>query len=256
MRPNSLKQKLINQEQTYGSWITMAHPLIPDILAPAGFDWLAVDMEHSSIDLADLLPLLISIEANGIVPLVRVGEVNPNLIKRVMDAGTYGVIAANICSAEDVKKVVSAVKYSPEGSRGVGFYRAQAFGNKIESYFKWVKEQSVVIVQIEHIAAVNEIEEIFAVPGIDAFMIGPNDLSGSMNKPCQFDDPEVIASIEKVLEAGKKYNLPAGYHVMSSDPVEAAKWRERGFKFLGLSLDSIFLGDSVKKALQSLKNEC
>ena len=115
MKPNILKKKLNNNEPTFGCWVTLAHPLIPEILAPAGFDWLTVDMEHTSIELSDLLTLIISIEANGMVPLVRVGENDPNLIINVvMDAGAYGVIVANICSAKEAQDAVKAVKYSPD----------------------------------------------------------------------------------------------------------------------------------------------
>jgi 2-dehydro-3-deoxyglucarate aldolase len=254
MKTNYLKKKLIQNEQTYGCWITLGHPLIPEILAPAGFDWLTVDMEHSSIGLNELLPLIMSIEANGMVPLVRVGENDANLIKRVMDAGAYGVIVANINSPEEAQAAVNAVKYPPIGNRGVGLYRAQGFGKTFEMYLQWVKEQSIVIVQIEHIDAVKRIDDIFKVSGIDAFIIGPYDLSGSLGKPGQFDDPEVVGAIEQVIEAGKKKKIPAGFHSVTTDPEEAAQRIEQGFIFLGFSVDSIFLGDAAIGAMQRLKN--
>ncbi len=133
MQKNVLKLKLKRNQQTLGCWITLAHPLIPEILAPAGFDWLVVEMEHSSIDLGDLLPLIISIEANGMVPLVRVGENNPNLIKRVMDAGAYGVIVPNVNTPDEARAAVSAVKYPLRGTRGVGLYRAQGYGRNLRN---------------------------------------------------------------------------------------------------------------------------
>ena len=253
MKTNILKKKLQNREQTYGCWVTLAHPLIPEILAPAGFDWLTIDMEHTSIDLSTLLPMIISIEAQGMVPLVRLGENNANLIKQVMDAGAYGVIVANICSPEEAQATVNAVKYPPFGTRGVGLYRAQAYGKKFDSYLQWVEDESIVIIQIEHINAVKRIDEIFEVSGIDAFMIGPYDLSGSLGKPGQFDDPEVKAAIECVLQAAKRHNVPAGFHSVSSDFQEAQEREEQGFIFLGFSVDTIFLGDSAIKAMNQLK---
>jgi len=254
MKSNTLKKKLANNEQTYGCWITLAHPLIPEILAMAGFDWLAVDMEHTSIDHNDLLPLLISIEANGMIPLVRVGENNPNLIKRIMDAGAYGVIVANVCTAKEASEAVNAVKYPPFGTRGVGLYRAQAYGKKFENYLKWVEEESLVIVQIEHIDAVQQIDEIFSVSGIDAYMIGPYDLSGSLKKPGKFDDLEVKDAIETIIQSGRKHNIPAGFHSVSSDPDEAYKRQQQGFIFLAFSTDAILLGDSSILAMAQLKN--
>jgi len=179
----NLKKKLLEKSVTYGCWLTIPHILIPEILAPAGFDWLVVDMEHSSIELGDLLPLIISIEKNDMVPLVRVGENDPNLIKRVMDTGAYGVIIANVRSRKEAEQAVRSVKYPPIGNRGVGLYRAQGFGRNFETYKKWLIESSIVIVQIEHIDAVNNIDSIFETSGIDAFMIGPYDLSGSLGKP-------------------------------------------------------------------------
>ena len=253
MKPNILKKKLNNNELTLGCWLTLAHPLIPEILAPAGFDWLTVDMEHTSIELSDLLTLIISIEANGMFPLVRVGENDPNLIKRIMDAGAYGVIVANICSAKEAQDAVSAVKYSPKGTRGVGLYRAQSYGKKFEEYMKWVEEESIVIVQIEHIDAVKRIDEIFSVPGVDAYMIGPYDLSGSINKPGQFDDSEVKDAIETIIQAGKKHNIAAGFHSVSSDPSEAYKRQLQGFTFLAFSTDAILLGDASISAMKQLK---
>jgi 2-dehydro-3-deoxyglucarate aldolase len=255
LKKNPLKKALFANRQTYGSWITLCHSLIPEILASAGFDWLVVDMEHSSIELNDLLPLIISIEANHMVPLVRVGENNPALIKRVMDAGAYGIVAPNIKSAQEAAAVVDAVKYPPQGTRGVGLYRAQKYGRGFEEYKKWLSEESVVVVQIEHIDAVNDIDNIFQTQGLDAFLVGPYDFSGSVGKPGMLDDPEVEGSIQKILEAARRHGIPAGFHSVSSDPQEARKRRHEGFKFLAFSMDTILLGDAACRALRQLKKK-
>lgn len=255
MKKNPLKKALSENRQTYGSWITLSHPLIPEILAPAALDWLVVDMEHSSIGLNELLPLIISIEANNMVPLVRVGENNPNLIKRVMDAGAYGVVVPNVNSAREAKAAVNAVKYPPIGTRGVGLYRAQQYGRQFEEYKTWLSDESVVIIQIEHINAVNNIDEIFMTPGIDAFMIGPYDLSGSLGKPGEFNDPEVIKALEMVMEAAERHSITAGFHSVSSNPEEARKRKEQGYKFLAFSIDTIFLADAACNALLKLKGD-
>ncbi len=255
MKKNPLKKYLSEQKVTYGSWVTIAHPLIPEVLSHAGFDWLVVDMEHSSIDLSDLLPLIMSIEANGMVPLVRIGENNPNLIKRVMDAGAYGVIVANVCDGAEAANAVNAVKYPPTGSRGVGLYRAQQFGRKFEEYKKWLAEESVVIVQIEHIRAVKNIDAILTTPGIDGFMVGPYDLSGSMGKPGNFNDPGVVEAIDAIMKAAVKHRIPAGFHSVSSDPNEARRRRDQGFTFLAFSIDTIFLVDAALSALSKLKEK-
>lgn len=249
----SLKKKLNNKELTYGSWITINSPLIPEVLSSAGFDWLCVDMEHSSIDLDNLLSLIISIEKNNMFPLVRVGENNSNLIKRVMDVGAHGVIVPNIKNEMDVLKAVESVKYHPLGKRGVGLFKAQKFGKEFQSYLNWVKLNSVVIIQIEHIDAVSNIEKIFSVKGIDAFFIGPYDLSSSMGMPGNFTDKEFVKIINKVIKAGKKFNIPSGFHSVNSNAKEAIKYKKLGFKLIALSLDTIFLGDKAMESLNKLK---
>ncbi len=233
----------------------MAHPLIPEILGQAGFDWLAVDMEHSSIELTGLLSLIISIEANGMVPLVRVGENNANLIKRVMDAGAYGVIVANVCSAQEAEAVVAAVKYPPIGTRGVGLYRAQKFGWGFEDYKNWLEQESIVIIQIEHIKAVHNIDQILSTEGVDAFVVGPYDLSASLGKPGAFHDPQVKQALNEIKKAAARHKVVPGFHSVSADPLEAVKRRREGYKFLGFSIDSILLGDVAIRSLKFIKGE-
>lgn len=253
MKRNLLKTALQENRQTYGTWVTLAHPLIPEILAPAGFDWLAVDLEHSSIELNELLPLIISIEANGMVPLVRVGENSASLIKRVMDLGAYGVIMPNICSNKQAERAVEAVRYPPLGKRGVGLYRAQKFGRGFEAYKKWLAEESVVIIQIENIEAVEKIDSILTTPGVDALMIGPYDLSASLGKPGALEDLEVKIALDKILSAAARHGIPAGYHSVSSNPQEARRRCEEGYKFLAFSTDAILLGDAAVQGLSGLK---
>ena len=249
----SLKQKLKKNKLTLGCWVTIPNPLIPEILSPAGFDWLCVDLEHTSIDLNQLLALIISIENQKMVPLVRVGENNPNLIKRVMDIGAHGVIVPNVNSAQDAKQAVESVKYPPSGTRGVGLYRAQGFGRKFNDYLKWLENESIVIIQIENIKAIENIDEIFSTKGIDAFLIGPYDLSSSMNKPGNFNDKEFKNNINKILKSSKKYKIPAGFHSVSSNSKEAIKNIKKNYKFLAFSLDSIILQEAAISAMNKIK---
>ena len=250
---NSLKQTLADQRLTIGSWLQISHPLIPEILAPSGFDWLVVDMEHSDIELSNLVPMIVAIEANGMTPLVRVGENDPNLIKRVMDLGAHGVIVANVQTQKGARAAVDAVKYPPTGTRGVGLYRAQKFGFGFEAYKTWLSEESVVIAQIEHIDAVNNIDEILQVQGLDAFIIGPYDLSASLGKPGLFDEPDVQQALETVLAAAKRHHIPAGYHSVSLRPEDARKKINEGYTFLAFGVDFKFLGECAYNALRALK---
>jgi 2-dehydro-3-deoxyglucarate aldolase len=235
--------------------MTIPHPVIPELLAPAGFDWITIDMEHSSIEINDLVPLLISIERQGMSSLIRVGENDPNLIKRVMDAGADGVIVANVKSAAEARQAVASVKYPPIGERGVGLYRAQRYGAGFEDYLKWCKEESVVIVQIEHVDAEKEIDDIFTTEGVDGFMVGPYDLSGSMGSPGNFEDEHFKTVLNSILEAGHRHNLPSGMHSVSSCPEDARSRKVQGFRFLAFSLDSIFLMDAARNAMSKLTSD-
>ena len=249
----SLKERLRKKEVTVGSWITLGHPSVAEIMAKAGFDWLTVDMEHSAITLHQAQQLIQVIELSGVVPLVRVGEHDPNLIKRVMDAGAHGVIVPMVNSKEEAEKAVRSVKYPPKGSRGVGLARAQKYGADFEGYRKWNQKESVVIVQVEHIRAVENLEAILSVEDVDGFLIGPYDLSGSLGVPGQFDHPNVVAALKRVRDVSKKMNALSGFHVIPPDPAGVSKKIREGYRFIAYSLDILFLGDTCRKGVKEIR---
>jgi 2-dehydro-3-deoxyglucarate aldolase len=249
-----LKEKLAGGTITVGSWITMGHPEVAEIMARAGFDWLTVDLEHSAITLSQAQQLIAIIELSGVFPLVRVGKNEPDLIKRVMDAGAHGVIVPMVNSEEDAKRAVSAVKYPPEGERGVGLSRAQGYGAEFEKYKEWNLSESVVIVQIEHIQAVENLEHILSVEGVDGFIVGPYDLSGSLGVPGDFDNADVLSALNRIKEVSKKMKPASGFHSVSSDPNEAAAKIEEGYTFIGFSLDILFLGDLARTGLRRIRH--
>ncbi len=249
----NLRDKLRNNKLTIGSWITIEHTSVAEIMAGAGFDWLTVDMEHSAIELAQAQSLIQVIGLSGVVPLVRVGNNDKNLIKRVMDAGAHGVIVPMVNTKEDAMNAVSAVKYPPLGTRGVGLARAQGYGVSFEKYRDWVKKNSVVIAQIEHIDAVENLEEILDVAGVDGIMVGPYDLSGSIGKPGKFDDPQVKAALSRVLKVCGRKRKTAGFHVI---PPNSGKLNEKirdGYRFLAFSLDTLFLGRTCHGLMEKIK---
>ena len=245
----NLKQKLKNNQLTIGSWITLGHPAIAEIMAQSGFDWLTVDMEHSAITMHEAQQLIQTIDLAGCVPLVRVGNNDPNLIKRVMDAGAHGVIVPMVNSANDAEAAVRAVKYPPKGTRGVGLARAQGYGLDFENYKDWVETESIVIVQIEHIDAVNNIEEILLTEGVDGFIIGPYDLSGSLGIPGEFDDSKVIKALEVVKKAAKKCKIISGFHVVPPETEQLSDKIHEGYRFLAYSLDTLFLAETCRNDL-------
>lgn len=252
LRGNRLKHKLRKREFTVGSWITIGHEVIAELMSSMAFDWLVVDMEHSAIDLSDAQRLVRIIELNGCAPLIRVADNNPALIKRAMDTGAHGVIVPLVNTKEDAQQAVAAVKYPPVGTRGVGLARAQGYGTAFEPYRKWVNESSVVIVQIEHIEAVENFKEILSVEGVDGFLIGPYDLSGSVGKPGQFDDFLVRKNLLKVMVMARRMNVNAGIHVIPPDYKEVIARKNEGYRFIAFSLDTLLFSHFCQSSLDKI----
>jgi len=249
----SLKEKLKNNQLTIGSWITIANSAVVEIMATANFEWLCIDMEHTSIDLASAQMLITTIQANGMKALVRVSKNEEVIIKKVLDMGADGIIVPMVKNEAQAKEAVSYAKYPPNGKRGVGLYRAQGYGTTFAEYKKWVDEEIVIIAQIEHIEAVNNIEEIINTNGIDGTIVGPYDLSASMGYSGEFNREDVKEAIKKVEIACKKSNKPYGFHVIESDPAKLQQRIDEGCTFLAYSLDFFFLGDSARDGMKKIK---
>ncbi|MFT6869280.1 MAG: 2-dehydro-3-deoxyglucarate aldolase [Polaribacter sp.] len=250
-----LKQKLQNKELSIGSWLTIPHQAVIEILSTAGFEWLTIDMEHSPISIETIMNLIGHIQGNGMQALVRVSKNEEVAIKRVLDAGTDGVIVPMIRNKEEAIQAVNFVKYPPLGKRGVGLNRAQKYGTAFDTYQDWVKNNVVVIAQIEHIDAVNNLEDIFSVPGIDGIIVGPYDLSASMGFPGEYDREDVKEALERIDIVAKKLNKPLGFHIVESDHSKILEKINKGYSFLAFSLDFFFLGDKARQEMNLLKEK-
>lgn len=249
----SLKNKLKNNQLTIGSWITIGNSSVIEIMSTAGFEWLCIDMEHTSIDLTTAQILITTIQSKNMKALVRVSKNEEVAIKKVMDMGADGIIVPMIKNKYEALMAIDFVKYPPNGKRGVGLYRAQNYGMGFEEYKKWVDEESVIIAQIEHIEAVENIDEILSTEGIDGTIVGPYDLSGSMGFPGAYHREEVKEAIKKIKIACKKANKPYGFHVIESDPSKLQERINEGCTFLAYSLDFFFLGDNAREGMQKIK---
>lgn len=249
----SLKSRLSRSEITIGSWVTLGHPSIAEIMAAAGFDWLVLDMEHSVLELGEVQAIIQVLDAKQCPAIVRLTSNHPDQIKRVMDAGATGVMVPMIKSAADAKAAVDGVYYPPRGQRGVGLARAQGYGNSFQAYRQWLEENAVIVAMIEHVDAVGNIDDILAVPGIDAYIIGPYDLSGSMGRPGDLNHPDVQTAIAQVLEAGRRAGKPGGIHVIEPDPQALQQRIQAGFNFLGYALDIRILDAICRTHLQNIR---
>ena len=250
-----MKTQFLNNQYTVGSWITLAHPAIAEIMSKAGFDWLAIDLEHSVITIKEAEELIRIISLSGVTPLVRLTSNDPNQIKRVMDSGAHGIIVPMVNSSQDALKAVKAMKYPPHGNRGVGLARAQEYGKSFNEYKTWQESETLLIVQIEHIEAVNNLLDIFSTDGVDGYIIGPYDLSGSLGVPGQFDHPDFIAAIKNINSLAKEMNIPSGIHIIEPNLDELNSSIEKGYKFIAYSLDIRMLDASCRAAINSINNK-
>jgi 2-dehydro-3-deoxyglucarate aldolase len=235
-----LKQKIKNAELTIGSWITLGNTSVAEIMANAGYDWLVVDLEHTTISVEQAGELIRTIELSGISSLVRLTNNDESQIKRMLDAGARGIVVPMVKSASDAKYAVAATRYPPLGNRGVGLARAQCYGSSFKEYFSWQADTNdgpIVVVQIEHIDAVNNLKDILSVKGVDAFIIGPYDLSCSMGIPGEFDNPQFTDVMKNIIETGDKLGAVSGIHVVEPDIEKLNNAINEGYKFIAYSVD-------------------
>jgi 2-keto-3-deoxy-L-rhamnonate aldolase RhmA len=246
----SLSQRLRQGTPYVGTLVTLASPEAADALAVAGLDWLFVDMEHSPVlDPTAVLHIVQAIAGKTDV-LVRVPTNDDAWIKKVLDTGADGVIVPHVNSAEEALRAVNSAKYPPLGRRSVGITPAHGYGANFAGYNDRANESTALVVQIEDIAAVEHLDEIIATPGVDAAFIGPYDLSGSMGKPGQVDDPDVQRAIERVVDGCAKAGMPLGFFSTTTEGARRA--RERGIRFLAVGTDIGLLMGAAKDILASL----
>lgn len=252
-----LKQKLKKQALTLGGWVMVGHPASAEIMARSGLDWVCIDLEHTATDLSMTENLIRAIEIGGAAALVRLTNNDENLIKRVMDSGADGIIVPMVKTAEDARRAVEALYYPPRGRRGVGLARAQKYGagTGFADYRKAHETGTVCIVQIENIDAVNNLESILSIEGVDGWFLGPYDLSASMGLAGQLDHPEVLAAMARVLETGRALKKPGGLHIVEPDFQKLEDCIAQGFTFIAFSIDTRIIDTSCRRAVELVKGK-
>ncbi|MEM7145859.1 MAG: aldolase/citrate lyase family protein [Verrucomicrobiota bacterium] len=240
-----------------GSWINSASPIVAELMASTGFDFLAVDVEHSPVSLHDTQHIFQAIKSGNpnCTTMVRLHGVDYAHVKRFLDAGAKGLIAPLVNTREQAELFVSACKYPPLGNRGVGFCRANKYGLELKGAIEAANEETILAVQIEHIDGVKNIDNILSVEGIDGVFLGPYDLSASMGITSQFDHPDFIAARNEVLEACKRHGIAPGIHVVHPNPDEFLVRAREGYQIIAYSLDITMLLDSCTKGLAQIRQE-
>jgi len=252
MTSNRVKALLKAGKPAIGVVMVLPSPPAAAILAQAGFDWLWIDMEHAALNLETADRMIQATQGTETVPIVRVPWNLHWLAKPVLDMGAMGVIMPQVNSKQEAVDAVQALRYPPEGVRGLyPGIAALRWGLSVPEYLKIANNEIMAILLIEHIEAVNRIDEILTVPGIDLILVGPGDLSASMGLLGQMTHTRVEEAIQKVLAATKKAKVPAG--TMAVTPDDANRRIQQGFQFILVGFDTGFLTSGAKGILGQIK---
>jgi 4-hydroxy-2-oxoheptanedioate aldolase len=251
MRSNPVKAALKAGKPQIGTWLSLASPMAARFMARCGFHWITLDIEHSPADWETAATIFGAIADAGGVPLVRIPCGSHENVKRALDLGAYGVIFPMCNSVEEAREAVAACKYAPAGRRSVGGgLHALNFQANAAEYYRRANDEILVIVQTEHIRAVENCEAIYSVPGIDGTFVGPNDLLSSMGKApaMDSDDPEFVAALRRVQETASKCGIACGIHAADA---EAANRRiAAGWQFIAISSELGFMQSGAQEAVR------
>jgi 2-keto-3-deoxy-L-rhamnonate aldolase RhmA len=246
---DTFKKRLKGSDALIGSIITIPSPEVGEIFARAGFDWLFVDLEHSTLSVREAQTIL---QAASPTPcIVRVPANDEVWIKKALDIGSAGLVIPLIKSVGDAEKAVRLCKYPPEGSRGVGLARAHGYGAAFQEYVSGANEDLTVIIQIEHIDAVDHIDEIAKVKGIDGWFVGPYDLSASMGMPGATTAPEVLSAIGKVKKAAEQAKLAIGIYCSTGEAAKA--YIRDGYAFVTIGIDTLLMNGAARDLVGRVK---
>ena len=243
---NKIRQLLSDCQPSIGGWMQIPHASVAEIMGQAGYDWVAVDMEHGAAGVHQLPDLFRSLELGNTLPLARLAQGEAKDCKQALDAGAGGVIVPMVQTAEQLIQVRDLCRWPPAGCRGVGFSRANLFGKYFEEYSEEA-QAPLLVAMIEHIGAVENLEEILKVDGLDAILIGPYDLSASMGLTAKFKSAKFIKVMDKIRTLCNKYNTSCGVHVVMPDASELEQRIKEGYRFIAYSIDAVLLRISAEK---------
>lgn len=250
--PNPFLEKINRLPATYGIWNNFPSPLIAELLAGAGFDWILIDAEHGPFELPSIMAQLQALGAHEAAPVVRPPSGDPVLIKRLADAGVQTFLVPMVNSAREAAELVAALRYPPSGNRGIGAALGRASQwNRIDDYLARANEEMCLIVQVETGKAYEHLEEILTVEGVNGVFFGPADLSASLGYAGQMDHPKVITMVEKGLQRTREAGKIAGTISLA---VEGARHYEKcGANMIGVGADTLLMADAVRRLAAQFK---
>jgi 2-dehydro-3-deoxyglucarate aldolase len=245
---NNLKKMIKEGKVVIGAPISIGNPIVAEVIGHLGFDWVFFDLEHSPMTLETLQVMMQAMSFSETTPIVRVASNDPVPIKQALDIGAYGIIVPMVNSLEDAKRAVASVRYPPLGIRGFGPRRAALAD---PDYVVTANEEILLMIQIESQQAIDNIDEILSVKGIDVAVFGPNDLSMSLGVFTKFDDPKFVSAVQKVKKSANRHGVALS--MLGSSAFDARKLVEEGFKILVVRDDLGTLRNAELSALQAIR---
>jgi 4-hydroxy-2-oxoheptanedioate aldolase len=251
---NKFKQAIRSGRTQYGLWAGIPDTTSAEICASSGFDWLLLDGEHAPFDMRAIYTYLQAVAAYDIHPIVRAVKGDRNLIKQLLDYGAQTLLIPMIDTAEQAQEMVSAMRYPPQGVRGMGSSIARAARwNAIPDYVSTANEQTCLLIQAETTTALQNLPEILQVEGVDGVFIGPSDLSASMGHVGKAGHEDVVAAIDQAITDIRQAGRAAG--ILALDPNQARHYIEVGASFVGVGVDTLLLGNGARQLAESFKGK-
>lgn len=261
MNIHDIRSILARDEATVGTWLQLPSADVAELMARAGYDWVAVDMEHGSFAPALLPNIFRAIEVGGSVPFARLPLAEKTQIKAALEAGAQGLIFPMIESRAQLDAAIDLATYPGQDTwrregetaaeyRGVGYCRANVFGKHFGAYLQKMTPELFLVAQIEHVRAVEQLDAILSHPRLDAIMVGPYDLSGSMGLTGQFDHPDFVSVMQSIQDACKKHGARMGLHIVKPDARALQREIAAGSRFIAYGIDSVFLWDAAERPRQ------
>jgi 4-hydroxy-2-oxoheptanedioate aldolase len=251
MRENRLRQIWKNGGAAVNGWLAIPNSFSAETMAHQGWDTLTIDLQHGVLDYQAMVPMLQAISTTDTVPVVRVPWLEPGILMKTLDAGAYAVICPMVNSREDAQKLVAWTHYAPRGTRSFGPIRALLYAGA--DYPQHANDTIVTFAMIETAAALDNLDEIMSVEGLDAIYIGPSDLSIALGCKPAFDDvdPKVAQAIDHILERAKAHGLVAGIH--NGTPQAALARIAKGFQFVTISSDARLMAAGAQQVVAAMR---
>ncbi len=251
----NLKKRLKERELVIGTFISeVRNPNVAYMLAQCGYDYFIIDNEHGSYSAETVSNMIAAARGSGLSVIVRIPEIRRETILKPLDSGAAGLLVPQVNTADQAREVIVHAKYPPVGDRGVGLRRAHSRYGRVDAaeYLKQANEETFIAVQAENPTAIENLEEIAAVPGVDCVFVGPSDLSVGLGIPGQVTHPREVEAIDRVIEVCNKHNIITGILMFDADLLKS--WVKKGMRFVAYSSDISLLADAAAKGIEELRS--